>query len=416
MRRQGWLSAAVGCGLSVLLVACGPAPTPNAGSTTPSPVPTTTTAASSTPTPSSSVQVPSPTETPTAPVLATVAELEQHLTSQSHGLTAFIGAPAPGAGTPDATITCQGSGPIQGGDAITCRWEPVLPADVDVWGCENPPDGGCGGGQWPDPHTMLVAVLDDSGRYTFTLLDNREEALHAAPGDYPEGTTSCATLATPPDGGGARNGLVYPALLHHWMSLGQPDAMDTDGDGRPCEDTYPSEIVTAVLGSPLTPVRDPDEPPLTMDDVRTHAQAHMTGYLRPLALSGAGGNQPATTGATMACQVYSPSWPNTTSWLLYLVVLDDTGGYLIVHDTSWHSGGACPGLDDYPPGSACAELAQPPPDWTTCSQGVQYGEVLYQWFTLGRPTDWDTDGDGRPCEDTYPHSSGWPSADSLLHP
>lgn len=402
------MMVAVGYGLSALLMACGTASTPDAGSTTESSaVPTTTTDVSPAPTPSASVPVPSPTAQPTAPVVATVADLEQHLAGQSHGLLAFLGAPAPGAGEPEGLISCQGSGPLQAGDAITCRWEPVLPADVEVWGCENPPVDGCGGGQWPDPHTVLVAVLDDTGRYTFTLLDDREDALFSAPSDYPEGTTSCATLRSPPAGRPTRYGLAYPALLHHWMSLGQPDVMDSDGDGRPCEDTFPPEIVTAVVGSALTPVRDPGAPSLTMDDVRAHAQAHMTGYLNPLVLSGAGGHQPATTGAAMACQVYSPSWPNNTAWQLYLVVLDGTGGYLIVPDTSWHSGGVCPGLDDYPPGSACAELAQPPPGWTTCSRGVGYGEVLYQWFTLGQPTDWDTDGDGRPCEDTYPHVSNF---------
>jgi len=153
-----------------------------------------------------------------------------------------------------------------------------------------------------------------------------------------------------------------------------------------------------------------------MDDVRAHAQAHMTGYLDPLVLSGAGGDRPATTGATMACQVYSPSRPDNTAWQLYLVVLDDTGGYLIVPDTSWHSGGACPGLADYAPGGGCVELTQPPPGWTTCTRGVSYGEVLYQWFTLGKPADWDSDGDGRPCEDAYPHARELAEAAGVLDP
>jgi len=412
MRRPVWLAVVVGCWMSVLLAACGTTSPPDAGSG-PSLAPTTTAAVS--PTPSPSVPVPSPTATPPQAVGATVADLERHLTGQSHGLLAFIGAPKPGGGEPEAVITCQGSGPIQGGEAITCRWEPVLPADVEVWGCENPPVERCGGGQWPDPQTVLVAVLDDTGRYTFTLLDDRQEALHASPRDYPEGTTSCATLAAPPESRPTGYGLDYPALLHHWMSLGQPASMDGDGDGRPCEDSYLPEIVTAVLSSPLAPASDPDAPSLTMDDVRAHAQAHVSGYLYPVTLSGAGGSQPATTGATMACEVYSPSKPGMVRWQLYLIVLDDTGGYLIVPDTTWLAPG-CPGLDDYPTGSACAELAEPPPGWTTCSRGVGYGEVLYQWSTLGQPADWDTDGDGWPCEDTYPQAGVYPNADSLLRP
>jgi len=411
MRPRARLVAAAVCGLSVLLAACGSMSTPDSGSTTPERSSATTAAVSPT------ANVPAPTATATASegVRATVQDLEQHLTSQSHGLLAFLGAPAPGGGEPEAVITCQGSGPIRGGEAITCRWEPVLPADVEVWGCENPPVERCGGGQWPDPQTVLVAILDDTGRYTFTLLDDRQDALHAAPDDYPEGTTACATLAAPPANGRTRNGLDYPALLHHWMSLSQPTSMDSDGDGHPCQDSYLPEIVTGVVSSALTPVRGTDTPPLTMDDVRAHAQAYMSGYLYPVTLSGAGGSQPATTSATMACEVYSPSTPGMLRWQLYLIVLDDTGGYLIVPDTAWLAPG-CPGLDDYPTGSACAELAEPPPGWTACSRGVGYGEVLYQWSTLGQPADWDTDGDGWPCEDTYPQAGDYPNADSLLRP
>ena len=108
------------------------------------------------------------------------------------------------------------------------------------------------------------------------------------------------------------------------------------------------------------------------------------------------------------------AWMGLIGVLLVVgLVPDDAGGYLIIKDSGQ---GGCPGLADYPSGSACADLAQPPPGWTTCSRGVGYGEVLYQWYTFGQPADWDTDGDGRPCEDAYPYDSSFTGEVRLLRP
>jgi len=30
--------------------------------------------------------------------------------------------------------------------------------------------------------------------------------------------------------------------------------------------------------------------------------------------------------------------------------------------------------------------------------------VVFAWMPQGRPTGWDADGDGRPCEQAYPDS------------
>jgi hypothetical protein len=144
VRSRARLVVMLSGGISVLLAACGSMSALDSGSPTPQRSPTT---AAVSPMPSAAVPVPSPTEATSRVVGVTVADLEEQLTRQSHGLGGFLGAPKPGGGEPAAVITCQGNGPLRGGDAITCRWEPVLPADVEVWGCENPPVERCGGGQ-----------------------------------------------------------------------------------------------------------------------------------------------------------------------------------------------------------------------------------------------------------------------------
>ena len=57
-----------------------------------------------------------------------------------------------------------------------------------------------------------------------------------------------------------------------------------------------------------------------------------------------------------------------------------------------------------PPDSTCDDLSHA----TRGEEGqygreeIRYGQLLYRWMTLGRPSDWDSDGDGRPCEDHWP--------------
>lgn len=359
----------------------------------------------------------SPSESPSIPGVSpplptasasrvTVRQLEAFLEEQyGGGLDGIASAPyVPG--RIRGTYSCQGGGWMRTGDAVTCLWDPV---------CADP--AGCGGAQWPETQRLLVTVLDDAGRFVFTFLDEGTPAYHASPDDYPPGTDSCATLAAPPADRDTRFGLDYPALLHHWASLGQPTSMDPDGDGRPCEDTYPAAVISQVLASPLRAGPGPAPASLTTEDVRAHAQALLSGFFSPMRLARCSSARPAAAGSTMACDVASANVDDFSD-RMYLIVLDDTGGYVVIRDPVLHG---FPSLEDYPPSSACRELSQPPPagsgSFATADPpiGLAYGIVYYRWLALGRPSSWDEDGDGRPCEDVYGPVS-WFFSQRLLHP
>ncbi len=331
--------------------------------------------------------------------------MEAYLEDQyGGGLMAIAGAPyAPG--VIPGTYSCQGEGRIRTGDAITCLWDPV---------CEDP--AGCGPAQWPDTQRLLVTILDVP-TFVFTFLDDGPQAYHASPGDYPPGTDSCATLAAPPAGRDARFGLDHAALLHHWEGLGQPTSMDPDGDGRPCEDTYPAAVISQVLTSPLCAGPGPDPASLTTEDVHAHAQALLSGFFSPIRLVRCSDARPAAAGSTMACGVVSANVPDFSD-SMYLIVLDDTGGYVVIRDPALIG---FPSLKDYPPTSDCTELSQPPPAGsgnfitTIPPFRLPYGLVYDRWLSLGRPSSWDEDGDGRLCEDVY-GPVNWFFSQRLLHP
>ena len=358
----------------------------------------------------------SPAETGPDSDPVTVRDLERHLSSlRSDGLLGLSTAPYQPGGWP-GTYDCSPRGALQAGQAITCEFDPTC---LDPDGCI---------GQWPSGDQMvLVAALDDTGRYTMTYLYQGDAPLYARPDEYPAGTTSCATLAAPPperhEASGLEHfGLAYPALLHYWSSMGHPSSMDADGNGRPCEEVYATSVVEATYASPLSPRRDPDAS-TTMEDVRAHAEAVISGFVSPIMLSDCGGDQPATPGATASCAV--STYPDA-DWQLQLIVFDDSGGYGAAADGAfWHF----PTVDDYPAGSACAEFSQPPPGKPTEAEQsraedgswgdethLMYGDLLFQWYSLGQPADWDTDADGRPCEDVYPPGALHGAPTQLLYP
>jgi hypothetical protein len=185
------------------------------------------------------------------------------------------------------------------------------------------------------------------------------------------------------------NGLDYTGLLYQWYDLGRPASMDEDGDGRPCEDTYPSDVIDRVMASPLVLGSAPDSEPATMTNVVAHAEAVLSGLYYPTHLPGCVTEGEAETGATTTCLIEFPAWPQTFE--IYIAVLDDAGRYWLTYTLAEP--------DRWPAGSGCAEYAQPAPGMLPHeSHGLSYGLLLYQWMTLGRPSDWDRDGDGRPCE------------------
>ncbi len=307
---------------------------------------------------------PSPAPQPTQPVTAgavTVAEVETHLNTVLRWGWGGYG-----------PVRCDGSEPVTAGTPITCTEQP------------ESTDGEAPG----HVETALVVVLDDAGRYAFTAVG---PGLYAVPSDYPPSTTDCAVLAAPPvvasaqasartgsqaraavdtAGPGRSNGLHYTALLHHWLMLGSPTSMDVDGDGRPCEEFYPAEVIDRILASPLSP-RSPVGTAATMEDVRLHAQSVLAGTLYSLRLDDCATDDPAATGASMLCSTHPDVLMQTFDILL--VVLDDTGRYSM----TGYAGGTM--VEDYPAGSNRGDFAGTPPGEDDAHSGPGYADVLASW-------------------------------------
>ena len=339
-----------------------------------------------------------------------MAQFESHLESILASVT-----------NPDVTVECDGSCPTGAGTALTCRYDhPDWPEGSPAW------------------TPLLVAVLDDSGRYTFNVLDLAGG--YATPEEYPRDSTSCVALANPPTdrnshagtaegstdaaaassvatgaqtaGGSPTQGLTYPSLLYHWFTLGRPTGMDADGDGRPCEGQYPARVIDRVMGSPLSPGADRPEPgSVTLQDVRIHAEAIRNGTVYPETLNTCGSSAPALTGSTLVCRD-QPDEPNQT-FGVYFSVLDDTGRYALAIDDGIYEST----VTELGPTAGCVELSQPPGRFMAGEYGpLSYGLLLYHWNTLGRPADWDQDRDGAPCEDHYPADAIAAVMESPLQP
>lgn len=354
-----------------------------------SPTPTAPSAASATQGPVSSR--PSPT----------VEGLEEHL----EGLIAS----AQHAGT----LSCDGSGPVTQGTALTCRWDPV--------GTDQP--GG----------PVYVAVLDDTGRFAFSSrISGPVLPGVAVPSDFPAGTVSCATLAeTPskPARDGVDFGMDYATVVHYWMSLGSPASMDDDGDGLPCETVYPADVVARVASSPLVPGGTTDGGPVTRDQVRAHAEALLAGLHVPAPLldddevsqrwapipvaqaTTCGGDAVATEGSTLFCRDDRSDFGAQQSGGVLISVLDETGRYTYAHGLCC---GAGPLISDFPAGSACEQLSQPPSgEW---ADGLDYRTLVFVWMLQGRPEGWDVEENGRPCEQYYTAEAVDALYSSMLRP
>lgn len=376
--RKPWLIAF--CAVVIGVAGCGTGGADQAGS--PTPAPTLTSGAS-----------PSPSAAPSQPT-ATVEGIQEHLqgsiTSAQHA----------------GTLSCEGSGTVTGGTALTCRWE-FASADRS---------GG----------PVFVAVLDDTGRYTFSSrIEGPLLPGVAVASDFPAGTVSCAALAdSPPTPArdGVALGMDYATVLHYWMSLGSPASMDDDRDGLPCETVYPADVVARVAGSPLVPGGTAEGGAVTRDQVRAHAEAVLAGLHVPGPLldddsvaslrwgetlvsqpTTCGGDAAAMAGATLLCVDAESDFGPQQSGGVLISVLDDAGCYTYTHGLCC---GAGPTIADYPAGSGCEQLSQPPVDTPQPAtggwlDGLDYRTLVFAWMLQGSPADWDVDGDGRPCEQAY---------------
>lgn len=340
---------------------------------------------------------PSPSPSPSAAV-PTVEALEGHLDGLIASTAVFDVVEDRWVARPAGMLSCEGSNPISGGTAVRCDWRSEDP------GASSGP--------------VFVAVLDDTGRYTFSARLGGFMAQIAMPSDFPTGTLSCATLKESPprvERDGVFLGLDYATVLHYWMSLGSPGAMDDDRDGLPCETVYPPDVVARVTRSPLVPGAPAAGVPVTREQVRAHAEAVLTGLTMPGPLvedeapdwgqalviqpTTCGGQAAATTGATLYCADWQSEYGPHQSGGVLISVLDDTGRYTYAHAPCCGMG---PWLGDYPPDSTCQQLTQPPTDPSDWPHGLDYPTVVFSWMLKGRPAGWDDNGDGRPCDQAYP--------------
>jgi hypothetical protein len=148
------LAGVAGCG--------GTGGADRAGSPTATPPPHDSPAVSPSPSPSPSVAVP------------TVEALEGHLEGLIASTALFDVVEDRWVARPAGTLSCEGSGPLSGGTALRCDWRPEDP------GASSGP--------------VFAAVLDDTGRDTFSARLGGFMAQIAIPADFPAGTLSCATL------------------------------------------------------------------------------------------------------------------------------------------------------------------------------------------------------------------------------
>lgn len=328
-----------------------------------------------------------PTEPQDGTAAPTVADLRKHLAG------ILRSTPFGSNVNRQGRLVCDGSGPIGEGTALRCEWHGVYP--------------GSGGAEHMYQDPVFVAVLDDSGRYTFQMRG-------VDPSLYPKDTTDCRTLMSGPVDaypGGA--GMGYPTLLYYWMASGSPATMDDDGNGLPCETVYPAAEVARVSSSPLVPGNNPGVDH-TIEDVRQHLEAVFTGLSGPaprlpglqgLRLrsannpdgSDADAGSPAVTGTAIEAV-----WP-LENGLVQITVVDDEARYAYSHTRCCGWG---PNVTDYSDDASCKQLSERLSDvpdhasgWT---DGLTYPFVVYYWMSHGNPDRLDKDGNGKPCEAQYP--------------
>jgi len=348
-----------------------------------------------TPPPQSTTVSPSPSPSPSVTV-PTVEGLEEHLGGLIASTTDLGDWSV--ARRPPGELSCDGSGPLEGGMAARCDWR-----SQDSEASSGP---------------VFVAVLDDTGRYAFSSRLGGFMSRIVVPADFPAGTNSCAALKQGGDAvarGDASYGMDYATVMHYWMSQGSPDSMDDDRNGLPCETVYPAEVVARVADSPLVVGGAAAGGPVTREQVRAHAEAVVSGLHSPGPLfddgtpdswgawptqtTRCGGDAAAPAGSTLYCAAWKFDYGPGRQHGGYLIsVLDDTGRYTLAQGPCC---GAGPSLGEYPTGSTCQQLARPPTA-STWTRGLDYRTVVFAWMLQGRPTGWDADGDGRPCEQAYP--------------
>lgn len=141
-------------------------------------------------------------------------------------------------------LVCEDTGLIEVGGVLACagipRTEPNFPLD---------------------PLGVVIYPLGDDGKAAWTEgtdLCDTTECLHEAYGQAAKGLF-CRDLLSPEGTGGLFNGSgltpegAFFWSLVYWSLEGEPNRMDEDGNGIPCETLYESDIVDSVLhGGPAS--------------------------------------------------------------------------------------------------------------------------------------------------------------------
>jgi hypothetical protein len=141
---------------------------------------------------------------------------------------------------PDSTPVCDGTGRIDVGDVFACDG-PVPTAQVERG-------------------AMVIYVLDESGRSAWssgTDIPNSTDVLLADYGRAPK-DLFCRDLLDPEVEAYPFGALSTPETnffwsLVYWSLEGEPDRMDADQNGVPCETLYDPAVVDNVLaGGPVS--------------------------------------------------------------------------------------------------------------------------------------------------------------------
>jgi Excalibur calcium-binding domain len=139
-------------------------------------------------------------------------------------------------------LQCLDSGPVGAGDVFACAGIPKTEPDFPL-----------------DPVGVVVYVVDDSGTAAWTSgtdVPDVTSSLETLYGESPKGML-CRDLLSPDfaswfSAAGATPQFGFFVSLLYWSLEGQPERMDADGDGIPCETLYESEVAQGILdGGPV---------------------------------------------------------------------------------------------------------------------------------------------------------------------
>jgi hypothetical protein len=219
--------------VALLLAGCGTEDAVSTTSTAPVTEPTTVSTATTVPSTTSTTAVPGTT------VEAVVAWMEAWLADQFERSDPPEGVVGP------SLVDCHDSGPIRVGGVLACGLESQTEPGIEL-----------------DAPGVVIYLLDPSGRAVWEAGTDSPSTTEGLEEVYASATHGlmCKDLMAeeyagetyPFSGLGRPEESAFFWSLVYWSFEGEPDRMDADGDGIPCETLHPSDMVTAVLeGGPV---------------------------------------------------------------------------------------------------------------------------------------------------------------------